>query len=140
MTTEGLWYRAFHNGKPPTQRRLCRMPMDVQWQAAIEIAIAYASGRAGFRNVGKSYIGEITWYVTGWMPEKRSANSAESIWWLIPARVDRRIFAIYSAAVQSVSVADNGVATPQRVVSCLRKWRRTGAWRSIAAEIRPKRK
>lgn len=138
MTTETRWYCSYIDGKPPTLRRLCRLPIDTQWEAAIDIAIAYASGDAGYRNVGKSYIGEITWFVLGWAPEARSKNASTSTWWLIPSRVDRRVFAIYDQAVESVLRSDRGVASGERVLACLQRWKKSGSWRKVASKVFPK--
>ena len=137
MSVESNWYCSFVNNKPPTLRRLCRLPIETQWEAAIEIAIAYSSGMAGFRNVGKSYIGEITWYVLGWSPKARSANASKSIWWLIPGRIDRRVFAIYEAAQKTVLRTSPSVSSDE-VTACLKRWKKSGAWRKIAAGIFPK--
>jgi hypothetical protein len=138
-TTETYYYQCFKNGEPQLQRRLCRYDLDSQLRAAIEIAIAYSEGHAGYRNIGRSYIGEVTWYVSGWTPEGVPPGPRDTIWWMIPFRVDKRIMALYNAAIDTAIRANKGSAGPAQITGILKKWQRTGHWRRIASQYFPKR-
>lgn len=91
MTIEALWYSSYVDGEAPHMRRLARQPLPRQWEAAIDLAIAYADGSAGYRSVGRnSLTREETWH---W-------PQADGQWWLIPHRIDRRCMAIVDAATR----------------------------------------
>jgi len=139
MTTEEYYQACQRDGEPMLQRRLCRYDLETQLRAAIEIAIAFSEGKAGYRNQGKSYIGETTWYVSGWTPEGDVPRLRDTVWWMIPYRIDKRIMALYEAARDTVMCADGGKATAERITETLKKWKETNQWRAIVAELFPKR-
>lgn len=130
MTIEGLWYRSFDaDGNAPPMRRLSRKPLHRQWTAAIDLAIAYAAGVAGYRLTGRiSLTREETWY---W-------PQPDGDWWLIPHRVDRRCMELASAATRCEIHRGHGRASTVAIVERLRRWRETGQWRRIAAGIYPR--
>lgn len=130
MSIEALWYSSYaSDGTPPKMRRLCRQPMQRQWTAAIDLAIAFAAGEAGYRKTGRiTLTGEETWY---W-------RQADGDWWLIPHRVDRRAFALTEAATECELYRGRGQAAQTDVAIRLERWRQTGQWRTIAATIHPR--
>ena len=129
MTIEALWYSSYIDGKAPHMRRLCRQPLDRQWTAAVELAIAYMSGHAGYRSTGRnSLTREETWY---W-------PQPDGDWWLIPHRVDRRCIAIAEAATRCELHRGRGRASQDDIVARLRRWASTGHWRRFAHAIYPR--
>lgn len=129
MTTEALWYAGFVGSEPPKMRRLCRRPMDRQWTAAIDLAIAYAAGTAGYRSTGRiTLTGEETWH---W-------PQPDGEWWLIPHWVDRRCMAIVEAATRCELHRGHGCASSRAIVGRLRRWRETGHWRRVAMVVYPR--
>jgi hypothetical protein len=137
MSIEAYWYQCYDaDGNPPKCRRLSRLPAHVTWEAAIDFAIGYASGRAGYRSIGRNSVtGETTWWCPDFQPERRSAKSAVSEWWLIPYRVERRIFALYQAAIECEIIRGRGTAAGDAIASRLRTWKRTGHWQKVAATV-----
>lgn len=152
-TIEEQWYHSYappkqprpskrskpHDAQPqrPKLRRLSRLPMAVQWTAAIDLAIEFAAGRAGYRQSGQILLtGEQIWHAPKFQPPLRPIGY-KSPWWYIPYRVERRIFALHAAAVDDVlrAAARHGTTAIDMaaVVRTLSRWRRTGRWRHIAA-------
>lgn len=140
MSIEALWYQDHtEDGHEPTCRRLSRLPIEIAFEAAIDLAIDYARGRAGYRSVGRNTVtGEVTWWAPDFQPPARSATSAKSEWWMIPGRVDRRALALYSAAIECEIRRTQGTAEAVDIVRRLRRWKRSGHWRRIASGIAPK--
>lgn len=129
MTIESEWYANYTSKGPPRRIRLCRQSLDRKWSAAIDLAIAYAEGTAGYRSTGKiTLTGEQTWF---W-------PQPEGDWWLIPHRVDRRCFALYQAAIESEIRRGRGRAADAAIAQRLRRWRESGHWRRIAAGVHPR--
>lgn len=131
MTAEELWYCSFRRSggrnprlEPPKCKRLSRRPHAEQWSAAIDIAIEFAVGRALYRNSSIAMTQERYWWFSG-------------RWWLIPDRVERRIFALHHSAIMTVIRRGRGSSTPDQVGRLLRQWRNSGAWRKKAAQIAP---
>lgn len=132
MSVEALWYSMYSaGGKAPHCVRLSRMPMTEQWNAAIDLAISFTTGEAGYRQVFISRTREQYWY---W-PDARSKSG----WWLIPERVAQRAFALEHAACNQVFHVNHGCADQEQVAAVLRQWKRTGAWRGHVAHIVPRR-
>lgn len=123
MTTETLWYCA--RPSPPHCTRLSRQASRRAWTAAIDLAVDYVSGRAGYRRTWLHRTGEEYWV---WRSE----------WWLIPYRVAARARALVRAAVMQACRERGGTATDEGVAQVLRRSRRTGAWRRHAVLIYPK--
>lgn len=136
MSWEAAWYASHVDGKPPKQRRLCRLPIADQWRAAIDIAICFARGEAGFRTGKNSTTGEVYWYWPAEGYAQRSATSVKSDWWVIPYRVQQRVFALHEAAI--TATMRRGACCNLDVAVTLKKWKRTGHWRQIAAGVFPR--
>lgn len=129
MSIEAAWYAAYRLRKPPRCRRLSRQPMSRQWEAAIDIAICFYRGEAGYRPSGKNTVtGEYVWL---W-------PQPDSNWWIIPPRVEKRVFAIVQAAIECEIRSGRGQARQEAINRRLEKWRHTGQWRSIASKLFPR--
>jgi hypothetical protein len=141
---EALWYtHAARAGREPHCQRLSRRPMAAQWRAAIELALSFARGRAGFRQVWIHRTNEEIWY---WPDgdhliedtRGRYGRAPATGWWIIPRRVAYRARRIYEAAIMTACHAHGGYAYPEHVLAQLEAWARTGHWRRIAARIAPR--
>lgn len=141
MSIEQAWYASYSaNCSSPKCRRLSRLPMREQWEAAIVLAIGIAEGTAGWRSSGTiTTTGEQYWLAPDLQPPQRSALAARSPWWLIPRRVALRAQAIHMAAIECEMRRGGGQADGSAIVARLRRWRQSGAWRRHAAQIRTKR-
>jgi hypothetical protein len=130
MSIEAYWYSSYSaDGEPPRMRRLSRKPMDRQWKAAIDIAVAFAAGEAGYRPIGgNSITGEEIWL---W-------PQPDGEWWMIPGRVSRRVFALNKAACEHEVRRGQGRAPQTGIIARLERWRETGSWRKIAAAVYPR--
>ena len=131
MSIEALWYASYRQGKPPLCKRLCRMPMQEQWDASIDLALAFAGGSAGFRQASISSTREQYWY---W----RHPASVTG-WWLLTERITRRALSLYRDAIAQACREHAGGATPDQIAGVLASWKRTGAWRKRAVKIVPRR-
>jgi hypothetical protein len=126
MSWEGMWYQGFHDGREPKPARLCRRVMAEQWQFAIDLAVEFANGTAGYRKSRNSITGEEYWY---------RPNTG---WWMVPGRISQRVRALLAAATQTEIVRGDGRCMQSDVVERLKLWRRNGHWRRIACAIYPR--
>jgi hypothetical protein len=132
MTTESLWYSSYSSaGEAPTCKRYCRLPMDQQWSLVIDFAIAYAEGRAGYRQTYIARTREKYWFC----PHPLSDTG----WWIIPDRIERRVFALNRDAASHVMRNNHGVADSRQIAAALIAWKRSGVWRKHASSIAPRR-
>lgn len=130
MSIEALWYSMYSDsGAAPHCTRYCRLPMWQQWSLTIDIARSFAEAAAGYRNTWIARTRETYWY---W-PHPLSASG----WWLIPYRIQTRVFALYKAAVLQAT-RRTGSATCHEIAAVLAAWRRTGVWRRHASRIIPR--
>lgn len=136
MSIEALWLSSYSDGRPPICTRLSRLPLNEQFGAAVDFAIGYARGEAGYMNRSISKTREKYWMCRTFDSENRSVKSAGSIWWMIPARVERRIFQLYAAA-EECAVRAKGRASVE-VADVLESWRRTGHWRRVIGKLQQK--
>lgn len=131
MTVEEIWYSMFSaEGAPPHSKSYCRLPMDEQWSLAIDLAISFAKGEAGYRKVRITKTGEVYWH---W-PRSQSDTG----WWLIPSRIERRVFALNEAATAHVMRQNSGVARSGEIADTLVAWKLSHAWEKYAVAIIPR--
>jgi hypothetical protein len=127
MSFEALWYSCYdREGNAPHCARLSRRPIGEQWAFAIDLAIEFAAGAAGYRPTSIAMTGEEYWY------------RPDSGWWLIPPRIVRRCKALVDAATRCELHRRRGRCSNREVVSRLQLWQETGHWRRIAAGIIPR--
>jgi hypothetical protein len=124
MNSEAHWYSSYTNGARPHSRRLSRLDHAEQWEAAIDLAIAVAEGRAGWRYAISTVTGERYWY---W-PTSPLNRPGDSGWWLIPYRVGERARRLVDAATWTV-IRPYGSCDQEDVAACLRRWKASGRWR-----------
>jgi hypothetical protein len=131
MSWEGLWYSMYsENGGQPKCRRLNRFSTDIQWNSAVDIAIAVVQGNAGSRsifrrlNIGYMQIVEGYWYWPNPLDQPEDTG-----WWLIPERIERRVRELIDAAIQCEIHRNGGWCEDEDIVRCLRSWRKTKQWR-----------
>lgn len=134
MTWESFWYRSHSSdGAPPKYRRLCRLDIQTQLDAAIDIAIAKVEGRAGYLQYVHTLTREQYWY---W--PNSSNEPGDTGWWMIPERIANRVSAVERAAIVCACHLTGG-ASFEDIAKRLRVWQITGHWRHIIREISPKR-
>lgn len=131
MSIEALWYSMFEDGKAPHCTRLSRLPIQDQWLAAIDLAISFARGAAGYRQTFITRTREQYWY---W-----SHPGSRTGWWLIPERVAKRAFQLYRDATTQACRQGGGSANGDDTASVLLRWKDSRAWRRHAAWITPRR-
>jgi hypothetical protein len=131
MSFEALWYSAFDpEGHAPLCKRFSRLPMSQQFDLTIDLAIAFASGIAGYRKVWILRTGEIYWH---W-PHDLSASG----WWLMPSRIEKRVFELERLAARQAMLMHHGHASNRQIVGVLNRWRLTGVWRRHVTSIVPR--
>lgn len=132
MSIEQIWYWSYDaDGQPPHCKRVSRMPMEFQLSLALGLAKAFVLGCAGYRQTWISKTGEKYWY---W-PHPLSASG----WWIIPARVEARAFALVKAATTQALMEYYGKCDETDAAAVLKRWKRTGAWRKHIWNITPRR-
>lgn len=138
MTVEGLWYASFDaSGTQPRPRRFSRLPMGEQWNASIAVAIAFAMGRAGYRQVGCIPLtGERWWYWRSDLAPLPQGTSGD--WWLMPARILRRVELLIDRAGRQARRELRRTPSYAEIACVLRRWRRTGCWRRHAMLVSPR--
>jgi len=104
--------------------------MEQQFDLVIDLAVAFASGSAGYRKFGIALTGEVYWFFPHAM--------APSGWWLIPARIQARALRLNECAIDQVIRRNKGRADTAQIVSVLRQWKRTGSWRRHVCTIVPR--
>lgn len=120
MNAEALWYSMYDgDGDPPKCKRWSRMPMGVQWDLTIDLAIDWSIGQAGSRPTYISKTHERYWY---W-PHPLSDTG----WWMIPHRVEVRIKRLYTDA-RAEAFYRRASVSPEDVANVLRHWKKSGAW------------
>lgn len=138
-----LWYdHVARTGEEPHCQRLSRRPMPAQWEAAIHLALSYAQGKAGFRQVWIDRTNEEIWY---WpegdtlIEDTRTAYHGKPMtgWWIVPRRVAVRARRIYEAAILTACHTHGG-ATVEQIAAVLERWMGTGHWRRVAATVAPR--
>jgi len=136
MTSEANWYLAIPAGmRQPPCRRLSRLPADVQWEAAIELALRYAAGEAQYLPHRRSYCDERFWLAPTYQPPYRSETAIRSDWWMIPPRVHRRILQLVTAADEHLaSRSTDGSLDNLARAGVLARLKRTGKWRRVIGD------
>lgn len=135
MTIEALWCSSYIDGEPPRCRRLSRLPLADQWRAAIDLAIAFVRGEAGYRKTHVTLTRESYWY---WRAEgyaQRSATANRSDWWLVPMRVELRALRLADLAAQCAARMGRGRCDSASIAAVLERWRRTGHWQRLAVGV-----
>lgn len=136
MTSESLWYRSLGvSEKQPACRRLSRLPGDIQWSAAIELAIRYAAGEAQYLPHRRSYCNERYWFAPTFQPPHRSETAVRSDWWMIPPRVHQRVFELIEAAERHlIANSRDGSCSNAEIARTLDRWLRSGKWQRIIGD------
>lgn len=139
---EITWYQSYRNGNPPRCRRVSRLPEDVQWTVAIDLAISIARGAASMRAVFIGRTWERYWY---WpdgdevIPDERAAKYPirHTGWWLVPWLVTIRARALVEAAEHAEAHVPRAASPEHRAYLArrLERWKQTGHWRKIAGPI-----
>lgn len=130
MSIESWWYSDFRDGKPPRCSRLCRMDMQFQFLAAVEIAIDFSMGIAGYRVISITLTREKYWY---WAhPQSKTG------WWLIPDRVERRAMHLLEMATKT-ALKPSGSCQQDAITQMLIRWKKNGHWRNVISHIAPRR-
>lgn len=136
MSFEALWYSHYvlHGGCRPPRRRLSRLPRDVVWLSAIDLAIAVARGEAGWRLGHNAITLEETWWWPSYRPDTRDSSG----WWYVPQRIAHRALALVRAAteVETRVPGRSGWCWPEHVTARLGMWRRSGRWRRRISSAR----
>jgi hypothetical protein len=135
MSVEAHWYGSYVDGEPPKMRRLCRLPLEDQWRAAIDIAISFTRGEAGYRKASIGTTGEVYWYWPAKGYALRSVTSVESDWWLIPFRVERRAMTLCERATETAIRVGRGRCSSDEVLRVLERWRRSGHWQKLIVDV-----
>lgn len=137
MSIEAMWYSSYVDGDPPPCWRLSRRPIEQQWNAAIDLAIAFARGEAGFRQTSIAKTREVMWYWPGDVI-RQGKVIGQTDWCYVPWRVMRRVSAVREAATITACRANSGQCSGDDIIRTLLRWKRSGVWRRHARTIHPK--
>jgi len=148
--SESLWLTHWTAlGSAPHMRRMNRLSHDLQWQAAIKLAIMINDGVASYRVVSRVLTfpsGSLTeefWYLPEYQPSPARSPKHDMGWWLVPKRISRRANALVRAATQVELCRRSGICRSDDVTRRLRRWEKKKHWQKYltfnARVVNPKK-